>query len=166
MQEQMLSIEKLLQRVMRRADYHIQTARDEANQLADKHTITGAVASATAAAQGIFGDSDLAEVRDMAADRIREDYEARLGELQTLIDLTDFDHAVDLNQMAFRQEGLTQLMEAEKKVTAAELSDGGTPRAAAAIPSPAVSAGVVSTGGGAAAQAPTGNRWRDRLRKQ
>ena len=48
MQEQMLSIEKLLQRVMRRADYHIQTARDEANQLADKHTITGAVASAPA----------------------------------------------------------------------------------------------------------------------
>ncbi|HET7230420.1 MAG TPA: hypothetical protein VFJ16_10490 [Longimicrobium sp.] len=163
---QMQNIEKLLQRVMRRADYHIQTARDEANQLADKHTITGAVASATAAAQGIFGDSDLAEVRDMAADRIREDYEARLGELQTLIDLTDFDHAVDLNQMAFRQEGLTQLMEAEKKVTAAELSDG-TSRPAAATLSPAVSAGVVSsTGGAAAAQAPTGNRWRDRLRKQ
>jgi hypothetical protein len=162
---QMQNIEKLLQRVMRRADYHIQTARDEANQLADKHTITGAVASATAAAQGIFGDSDLAEVRDMAADRIREDYEARLGELQTLIDLTDFDHAVDLNQMAFRQEGLTQLLEAEKKVTAAEQSDGGS-RSAAAIPSPAVAAGVVSSGGSAAVQAPTGNRWRDRLRKQ
>jgi hypothetical protein len=165
MLQQMQNIEKLLQRVMRRADYHIQTARDEANQLADKHTITGAVASATAAAQGIFGDSDLAEVRDMAADRIREDYEARLGELQTLIDLTDFDHAVDLNQMAFRQEGLTQLLEAEKKVTAAELSDSPV-RAQAAIPSGAP-AGAVSTGGGAAAvQAPTGNRWRDRLRKQ
>jgi hypothetical protein len=160
---QMQNIEKLLQRVMRRADYHIQTARDEANQLADKHTITGAVASATAAAQGIFGDSDLAEVRDMAADRIRENYEARLGELQTLIDLTDFDHAVDLNQMAFRQEGLAQLLEAEKKVTAAELSDS-SPRAAAAA---APAAGVVSTGGGAAAAAPAaGNRWRDRLRKQ
>jgi hypothetical protein len=160
---QMQNIEKLLQRVMRRADYHIQTARDEANQLADKHTITGAVASATAAAQGIFGDSDLAEVRDMAADRIRENYEARLGELQTLIDLTDFDHAVDLNQMAFRQEGLAQLLEAEKKVTAAELSDSSPRSAAAAAPA----AGVVSTGGGAAAAAPAaGNRWRDRLRKQ
>jgi len=159
---QMQSIEKLLQRVMRRADYHIQTARDEANQLADKHTITGAVASATAAAQGIFGDSDLAEVRDMAADRIREDYEARLGELQTLIDLTDFDHAVDLNQMAFRQEGLTQLLEAEKKVTAAELSDSTPVRGA----SPAAAAVLGTGGGAAAAEAPAGNRWRDRLRKQ
>jgi len=162
---QMQSIEKLLQRVMRRADYHIQTARDEANQLADKHTITGAVASATAAAQGIFGDSDLAEVRDMAADRIREDYEARLGELQTLIDLTDFDHAVDLNQMAFRQEGLTQLLEAEKKVTAAELSDGGPARGTAPALSPAAAA-VLGGGTGAAAAEPAGNRWRDRLRKQ
>jgi hypothetical protein len=100
----------------------------------------------------------------MAADRIREDYESRLGELQTLIDLTDFDHAVDLNQMAFRQEGLAQLMEAEKKVTAAELSDSA-PRPAASIAAPA--ADVISTGGGTAAvQAPTGNRWRDRLRKQ
>lgn len=161
---QMQNIEKLLQRVMRRADYHIQTARDEANQLADKHTITIAVGSATEAAKGIFGDSDLAEVRDMAADRIRENYEARLGELQTLIDLTDFDHAVDLNQMAFRQEGLAQLLEAEKKVTAAELSDSSPRSAAAAAPS----AGVVSAGGGAAAAgAPAaGNRWRDRLRKQ
>jgi hypothetical protein len=123
MKAQMFNIEQLLQRMMRRADYHIQTARDEANQLADKHAITGAVKSATAAARGIFGDSDLAEVRDMAADRIREDYEARLGELQTFIDLTDFDHAVDLNQMAFRQEGLAQLQEAEKKVAAAEERD-------------------------------------------
>ena len=164
MKEQMLSIEKLLNRVLRRANYHIQTARDEANQLADKHTITGAVASATAAAQGIFGDSDLAEVRDMAADRIRENYEARLGELQTLIDLTDFDHAVDLNQMAFRQEGLAQLLEAEKKVTAAELSDSSPRSSGPASAAPA--SGVVSTGGGAAAAAPAGNRWRDRLRKQ
>ncbi len=161
---QMQSIEKLLQRVMRRADYHIQTARDEANQLADKHTITVAVAGATAAAQSIFGDSDLAEVRDMAADRIREDYEGRLGELQTLIDLTDFDHAVDLNQMAFRQEGLTQLLEAEKKVTAAELSDSAPGSPAPAL-SAAVPAAIASTGG-AGVQAPTGNRWRDRLRKQ
>lgn len=164
---QMQNIEKLLQRVMRRADYHIQTARDEASQLSDKHKITGAVASATAAAQGIFGDSDLAEVRDMAAERIRDDYEARLGELQTLIDLTDFDHAVDLNQMAFRQEGLTQLMEAEKKVSAAELSDSGPVRGAPALP-PAVAAVMdMDTGGSAGtAQAATGNRWRDRLRKQ
>ncbi len=164
MKEQMLSIEKLLNRVLRRANYHIQTARDEANQLADKHTISIAVGSATEAAKGIFGDSDLAEVRDMAADRIRENYEARLGELQTLIDLTDFDHAVDLNQMAFRQEGLAQLLEAEKKVTAAELSDSSPRSSGPASAAPA--AGVVSTGGGAAAAAPTGNRWRDRLRKQ
>ncbi|MET0400334.1 MAG: hypothetical protein ABW277_26325 [Longimicrobiaceae bacterium] len=123
MKAQVESIEALLKRVLRRADYHIQTAEDEANQLADKHTITGAVQAATTAAQGIFGDTDLAEVRDMAAERIREDYERRLGELQTLIDLTDFDHAVDLHQMAFRQEGLTQLAEAERKVTLAEAAD-------------------------------------------
>lgn len=136
---QVESIEKLLQRVLRRADYHIQTAEDEANQLQDKHAITGAVQAATTAAQGIFGDSDLAEVRDMAAERIRDDYEKRLGELQTLIDLTDFDHAVDLNQMAFRQEGLAQLAEAEKKVTAAELANpDGRGRAALPAGAPAV----------------------------
>jgi hypothetical protein len=170
MQEQMLSIEKLLQRVMRRADYHIQTARDEANQLADKHTITGAVASATAAAQGIFGDSDLAEVRDMAAERIRDDYEKRLGELQTLIDLTDFDHAVDLNQMAFRQEGLAQLMDAEKKVTAAELADPAVSPAASGAALLAQAESIDLGTGTPSAAPPAGgsaaDRWRGRLRKQ
>ena len=160
MQEQMMSIEKLLQRVLRRADYHIQTAQDEANQLADKHTITGAVASATAAAQGIFGDTDLAEVRDMAAERIRDDYEKRLGELQTLIDLTDFDHAVDLNQMAFRQEGLAQLAEAEKKVSAAELSDPAVPRDASAL----LAAATLPGDPGAPAEGDPANRWRGKLR--
>jgi hypothetical protein len=152
---QVASIEALLKRVLRRADYHIQTAEDEANQLADKHTITGAVASATAAAHGIFGDSDLADVRDMAAERIRDDYEKRLGELQSLIDLTDFDNAVDLNQMAFRSEGLAQLAEAERKVTAAERDDvlaGTRPVAAApaAASAPAPGAPV--------------DRWRGKLR--
>ena len=172
MQEQMLSIEKLLQRVLRRADYHIQTAQDEANQLADKHTITGAVASATAAAQGIFGDTDLAEVRDMAAERIRDDYEKRLGELQTLIDLTDFDHAVDLNQMAFRTEGLAQLAEAEKKVSAAELADPASGRGgAAALSGIPISSVTPPAGGDAPAPASGGaasseNRWRGKLRRQ
>jgi hypothetical protein len=168
MQQQMLSIEKLLQRVLRRADYHIQTAQDEANQLADKHTITGAVASATAAAQGIFGDSDLAEVRDMAAERIRDDYEKRLGELQTLIDLTDFDHAVDLNQMAFRQEGLSQLAEAEKKVSAAEAADPAVSPAsrAAALLAAAEGKAPPPADPGAAPAADAGSRWRGKLRRQ
>ena len=163
MKAQVEAIETLLKRVLRRADYHIQTAEDEANQLADKHTITGAVASATAAAQGIFGDSDLAEVRDMAAERIRDDYEKRLGELQSLIDLTDFDKAVDLNQMAFRTEGLAQLAEAEKRVTQAEQSDKGGPRPLAGAAAPA----LPSSGGPAApaAGASGADRWREKLRR-
>jgi hypothetical protein len=169
MQDQMMNIEKLLQRVLRRADFHIQTAQDEANQLADKHTITGAVASATAAAQGIFGDTDLAEVRDMAAERIRDDYEKRLGELQTLIDLTDFDHAVDLNQMAFRQEGLTQLAEAEKKVSAAEAADPAvTAGARGAALLAAAEAGPGASRSADAPAAPAGDaesRWRGKLRR-
>jgi hypothetical protein len=170
MQDQMMNIEKLLQRVLRRADFHIQTAQDEANQLADKHTITGAVASATAAAQGIFGDTDLAEVRDMAAERIRDDYEKRLGELQTLIDLTDFDHAVDLNQMAFRQEGLTQLAEAEKKVSAAEAADPSISAGArgAALLAAAEGRAVPASPDAPAAPAPAADaesRWRGKLRR-
>jgi hypothetical protein len=164
MAEQVEAIEKLLRRVLRRADYHIQTAEDEANQLADKHTITGAVASATAAAHGIFGDSDLAEVRDMAAERIRDDYEKRLGELQTLIDLTDFDHAVDLNQMAFRQEGLAQLAAAEKKVTQVEREAPEGPRGVAApAAAPALPSGGTPTSG--APEAGGADRWRSRLRR-
>jgi hypothetical protein len=169
MQSQMSNIEKLLQRVLRRADFHIQTAQDEANQLADKHTITGAVASATAAAQGIFGDTDLAEVRDMAAERIRDDYEKRLGELQTLIDLTDFDHAVDLNQMAFRQEGLTQLAEAEKKVSAAEMADPAISAASRGAALLAAAEGRTAPASpDAAAPAPPADaesRWRGKLRR-
>jgi hypothetical protein len=168
MQSQMSNIETLLQRVLRRADFHIQTAQDEANQLADKHTITGAVASATAAAQGIFGDTDLAEVRDMAAERIRDDYEKRLGELQTLIDLTDFDHAVDLNQMAFRQEGLTQLAEAEKKVSAAELADPAVSAASRGAALLAAAEGVTPPAEAGAAPAPAADaesRWRGKLRR-
>jgi hypothetical protein len=172
MQEQMTNIEKLLQRVLRRADYHIQTAEDEANQLADKHTLTREVASATAAAQGIFGDTDLAEVRDMAAERIRDDYEKRLGELQTLIDLTDFDHAVDLSQMAFRQEGLAQLAEAEKKVSAAELADPAVSISARGASLLAEAEGVppppptVDAGGGAGPATTAESRWRGKLRRQ
>jgi hypothetical protein len=122
------SIEALMTRVLRRADYHIQTAEDEANQLADKHFITSQVKQATDAAQNIFADSDLQEVRDMAAERIRDDYEKRLGELQMLIDMTDFDHAVDLSQMAFRADGLKQLEAANRKVSEAEQADPSTPR--------------------------------------
>jgi hypothetical protein len=158
MRGQVENIEKLLQRVLRRADYHIQTAEDEANQLQDKHAITGAVQAATTAAQGIFGDTDLADVRDMAAERIRDDYEKRLGELQTLIDLTDFDHAVDLNQMAFRTEGLAQLAEAEKKVTAAELAnpDGrGRPSLPAGAPPAAAQPGAATPE----------DRWRNVVRR-
>jgi len=159
MRAQVEAIEKLLHRVLRRADYHIQTAEDEANQLADKHTITGAVQSATTAAQGIFGESDLAEVRDMAAERIRDDYEKRLGELQNLIDLTDFDKAVDLQQMAFRQEGLAQLAEAERQVTAAETA--APPKGMVAT------AGGGGGGGGATAAAPAEgeDKWRSRIRR-
>jgi hypothetical protein len=158
MRAQVEAIEKLLHRVLRRADYHIQTAEDEANQLADKHTITGAVQSATTAAQGIFGESDLAEVRDMAAERIRDDYEKRLGELQNLIDLTDFDKAVDLQQMAFRQEGLAQLTEAERQVTAAETA---APAGRVAV------AGGGGAGGGATQAAPAEgeDKWRSRIRR-
>lgn len=160
MRAQVEAIEKLLHRVLRRADYHIQTAEDEANQLADKHTITGAVQSATTAAQGIFGESDLAEVRDMAAERIRDDYEKRLGELQNLIDLTDFDKAVDLQQMAFRQEGLAQLAEAERQVTAAETA--APPKGMVAT-----AGGGGGAGGGATAAAPAEgeDKWRSRIRR-
>ncbi|HYW08274.1 MAG TPA: hypothetical protein VE913_15055 [Longimicrobium sp.] len=160
MASQVESIEKLLGRVLRRADYHIQTAEDEANQLQDKHAITGAVQAATTAAQGIFGDSDLADVRDMAAERIRDDYEKRLGELQTLIDLTDFDNAVDLNQMAFRAEGLAQLAAAERKVTAAEAADpeGG----AHSLGAGAAPAAALPPASGAAASPE--DRWRSRVR--
>lgn len=162
MKVQIESIEALLKRVLRRADYHIQTAEDEANQLADKHTITGAVQAATTAAQGIFGDTDLAEVRNMAAERIREDYERRLGELQTLIDLTDFDHAVDLQQMAFRQEGLSQLAEAERKVTQAEAEDPDAPRALGAGDT---LAGLEIRPRPEAAAGSPEDRWRGKLRR-
>lgn len=166
MKGQMENIEALLQRVLRRADYHIQTAEDEANQLADKHAITRSVAAATTAAQGIFGDTDLLEVRDMAAARIRDDYEKRLGELQTLIDLTDFDHAVDLNQMAFRQDGLAQLAEAEKKVTAAEQAEVAAPAArplGAGDPLAGFSTGIA---GGTPMGANPEDRWRGKLRSK
>jgi hypothetical protein len=164
MRGQMENIEALLQRVLRRANYHIQTAEDEANQLADKHAITRSVAAATTAAQGIFGDTDLLEVRDMAAARIRDDYEKRLGELQTLIDLTDFDHAVDLNQMAFRQDGLAQLAEAEKKVSAAEQADTPAPRAVGAgDPMAGFSTGIP---GGTPMGANPEDRWRGKLRSK
>ncbi|HEX8391664.1 MAG TPA: hypothetical protein VF665_04825 [Longimicrobium sp.] len=161
MKGQMENIEGLLQRVLKRADYHIQTAEDEAHQLADKHTITAAVGAATTAAQGIFGDSDLLEVRNMAAERIRDDYEKRLGELQTLIDLTDFDHAVDLQQMAFRQDGLAQLAEAEKKVSAVEKA-APIPRVlGAGDPMAGFSTGIA---GGTPMGATPEDRWRGKLR--
>jgi hypothetical protein len=164
MKGQMENIEALLQRVLRRADYHIQTAEDEANQLEDKHTITQAVGAATTAAQGIFGDTDLLEVRNMAAERIRDDYEKRLGELQTLIDLTDFDHAVDLQQMAFRQDGLAQLAEAEKKVSAVEQS---SPIAARPLGAGDPLAGFSSNVPGALPMgANPEDRWRGKLRGQ
>jgi hypothetical protein len=70
--------------------------------------------------------------------------------------------------MAFRQEGLTQLAEAEKKVSAAEMADPAVSAGARGAALLAAAEGVSPTPS-AAAPAPAADaesRWRGKLRRQ
>jgi phage shock protein A len=119
-----------LNRVKRRVDYHIANSEDEMNELIRKNEVATATRAATSSASAVLGDSDFLEVRNMAADRIRERYTTALGELDGLIYMSrDLDKEIDLNQLAFRSDGRKKLDELRKKLNQVE---GGAPQLGAA----------------------------------
>lgn len=157
---QVQTVEGMLRKVLKRVDYHIRNAEDETRELVRKHQIAVETSAATKSAWAVLSDTDAAEVANEAADRIRERYENALGELQGLIEMSDFDHAVDLQQVAFRADGRAQLEALEKKLSVIESEEDGVPALAGGTP--------LATGGGAAAQAmpaPAPGRWTSHIRK-
>jgi phage shock protein A len=147
-----------LNRVKRRVDYHIANSEDEMNELIRKNEVAAATRQATSSASAVLGDSDFLEVRNMAADRIRERYNSALGELDGLIYMSrDLDKEIDLNQLAFRSDGRKKLDELRRKLnqvegSAAALGAGHAPAAlpAGSAPLPKVEAE---------------NKWAERIRK-
>jgi Skp family chaperone for outer membrane proteins len=130
-----------LNRVKRRVDYHIANSEDEMQELIRKHEIALATREATHSASAVLGDSDLLEVRNMAADRIRERYTSALGELDGLIYMSrDLDKEIDLNQLAFRSDGRKKLDELRQRLNQVESSAPalGAARGQAALPAPGV----------------------------
>lgn len=134
MHAQVEQVETLLSRVLKRVDYHIRNAEDETNELVRKHQIARETSEATRSAREVLGYSDLLEIRNEAADRIRERYGNAIGELETLIQMTDFDNAVDLEQVAFRADGRRQLETLEKALQ--QLESGQSPALLSAGPIP------------------------------
>jgi hypothetical protein len=128
MEAEVGQVEALLQKVLKRVDYHITNAEDETRELVRMFQVTKETSAATKAAWKVLGHSDLLDVRNEAADRIRERYELAMGELQTLVQMTDFDNAVDLQQIAFRADGRKQLEELERKMTEIERGGGAETR--------------------------------------
>jgi phage shock protein A len=121
-----------LQKVKRRADYHITTSEDEVRELTRQNEIAKETRKATKAASAIFGDTDLFTVRNMAADRIRERYSSALGELDGYIESAKgIDAEIDLNQAVFQSEGKKRLAELRAKLSGAEpvqqLTSGAAP---------------------------------------
>jgi Skp family chaperone for outer membrane proteins len=139
MHEVVQEILDALNRVKRRVDYHIANSEDEMNELIRKNEVALATRAATSSASAVLGDTDFLEVRNMAADRIRERYTTALGELDGLIYMSrDLDKEIDLNQLAFRSDGRKKLDELRQRLSQVE---GTAPtlaaaKAHAALPAP------------------------------
>jgi Skp family chaperone for outer membrane proteins len=148
-----------LNRVKRRVDYHIANSEDEMNELIRKNEVALAAREATSSASAVLGDSDLLEVRNMAADRIRERYTTALGELDGLIYMSrDLDKEIDLNQLAFRSDGRKKLDELRKKLSQVESSaPAHTARTQGLLATPAPDVVLPS--------AADENAWAERIRK-
>ena len=148
-----------LNRVKRRVDYHIANSEDEMQELIRKNEVALAARAATSSASAVLGDSDLLEVRNMAADRIRERYTNALGELDGLIYMSrDLDKEIDLNQLAFRSDGRKKLDELRQRLNQVERT------------APALGQGHAALGpaapDGAPVRASSGDTaWAERLRK-
>jgi phage shock protein A len=154
-----------LNRVKRRVDYHIANSEDETQELMRKNEIAIATREATSSASAVLGDSDMLEVRNMAADRIRERYSSALGELDGLIYMSrDLDKEIDLSQLAFRSDGRKKLDELRQRLNQVERDEpaqlgAGNPLGAAR----AVRAGGEAQG---ALPAPADdNPWAGRIRR-
>ncbi|HKG92044.1 MAG TPA: hypothetical protein VKA84_09145 [Gemmatimonadaceae bacterium] len=110
-----------LERVKRRVDYHIASTEDETQELVRKHEVALATREATSSAHAVLGDSGLLEVRNVAADRIRERYAGALGELDALIYMSrDLDKEIDLHQLALRADGRRKLDELRRRLAQLE----------------------------------------------
>lgn len=146
-----------LNRVKRRVDYHIANSEDEMNELIRKNEVALAAREATSSASAVLGDSDLLEVRNMAADRIRERYTTALGELDGLIYMSrDLDKEIDLNQLAFRSDGRKKLDELRKKLNQVEsTAPAHAARVQAALPLPGLPVPTETQE----------DRWAERIRK-
>jgi hypothetical protein len=160
MQNVVMEILTQLTRVKKRVDYHIANSEDEMNELIRQNQIAKTVAQATAASRSALGYSDKLEIRNMAADSIREKYSNAIGELDGLIQSgKNLDSEIDLSTLAFRADGQAKLVELHKKLNQAE----GVPQSSiVGLPASNV-LGALGSGAVAPVQVPVGNKWAERL---
>jgi phage shock protein A len=119
-----------LQRVKRVVEYHIANSEDEMNELASQNEAALAITMGVDAAREALGDTDKLEVRNMAADVIRDRISKATGQVESLMQSTkSVQGEIDLTQMAFRADGRAKLDELRAKVQKVEIQQASSPKA-------------------------------------
>jgi Zn-dependent M32 family carboxypeptidase len=109
-----------MKRVQRHVDNKILVAEEEAKDLERQFKSAQKVKAATGAAKKALGGSDLIRLKDDAADYVREFYANELGALETLTEMLEFGNTLDLQDIAFQQDGMARLAEIERMMNQLE----------------------------------------------
>ncbi len=110
--------------------YHIDNAEDEMKQLASDNEMALLTLSATHAANSALGDNDKLEIRNMAADVIRDRVAKATGEVENLITTTrSIQGEIDLNKLALSAAGGKKLQELRAQIKSVEVQQGTVVRA-------------------------------------
>jgi hypothetical protein len=145
-----------LQRVDRVIEYHINTSKDEADELEQNNEMALAELAATHAANEALGDTDKLNVRDMARDVINDRTAKARASVEALMENTrSIQGDMDLSNMAQMQEGMRMLQQLQASVSGAEADQIGGKK-------PVQATARVLTGGTENVTV-IANRWADRL---
>jgi hypothetical protein len=146
-----------LQRVDRVIEYHINNSEDEMNELLEDNEMALQMLAATHAAGAVLGESDKLEIRNMAADVIRDRSAKARGEVESLLESTrSVQGEIDLNQLALRADGKAKLAALKAELNKAETQSLAPKKATA-------TARVLTEGPAGVTVTASPNRWANRL---
>lgn len=105
-------------------EFHINRSEDQLEQLRSDNEVALSMLAATKAAKGALGDSDMAEVRDLAVQAVRDRVAKATGEVESLMQNTkSLQSEMDYTKLAFRADGQKRLAELKAKINRVEAPD-------------------------------------------
>ena len=132
--------------------YHIDNAEDEMKQLASDNEMALITIAATHAANSALGDNDKLDIKNMAADVIRDRVAKATGEVEDLLNKTrSVQGEIDLNKLALSATGKAKLAALRATIKTAEVGQGPVVRA---------------IGSGAAQSVAVENKWAARINRE